>query len=194
MPRSINLTMKHISHYGNHLSSNYPAGSKYVKLRLWKPKYIKKVGWSTLRKNSLEKTEKVFCSDFRYLHGWLKTLPVNFAPGLLLVLSATQARSRRCTCGGSGWGCHADHLARLIHDNVRVVENRGGALLAVDRRRGCGCSGQRWMAGGRDGWTCRCWRENQLLVKQLQRSSLNKRKLETGVLYTFSCSFFCKSS
>lgn len=58
------------------------------------------------------------------------------------------------TCGGGGRGSHADHLAWLVHYDIRVVEHRRRALLAVDRGGGGGCARQWGVARGGDWRPC----------------------------------------
>lgn len=57
---------------------------------------------------------------------------------------------QRRTCGGGG----CSHATRLVHDDVRIVEDRRGALLAVDGGGGRGCAGQWGVARGGDGGPC----------------------------------------
>lgn len=60
-----------------------------------------------------------------------------------------------CTCGGSRWGSHADHLTWFVNNDIRIAEHWRRALLAVDRGGGGGCARKRGVAWGGDRRACR---------------------------------------
>lgn len=59
-----------------------------------------------------------------------------------------------CTCGGSRWGSHADHLTWFVNNDIRIAEHWRRALLAVDRGGGGGCARKRGVAWGGDRRAC----------------------------------------
>lgn len=81
---------------------------------------------------------------------WVCRRPATASAGF----TSQQVRSDALTCGGGRRGRHTGHLARLVHDNVRVIEHRGRTLFAVDRSGGGGRARQRWMAWRGDWRTC----------------------------------------
>ncbi len=65
-----------------------------------------------------------FTQPFLYSMWAAQTQLLSFAPSPLPISSGTLTQSRRhCTCGGSGCGSHADHLAGLVNNDIRIVEH-----------------------------------------------------------------------